>query len=298
VLFSKVFANTLYPGLFAKVFIYGEKIMLVFDKVNRVYPDGTQAVKNVSVHLEKGEFCVLLGPSGAGKSTLMNMVNGLVEPSSGEIILDGGVLNKKNLQLIQRSVSMIHQQLYLIPRLSVLHNVLTGILPTANFWTSLVKSFPVKDQQRAFEPLSEVGLEEKHLMRRASALSGGQQQRVAIARAFMANPKVVLADEPVASLDPAMSRSVLNSLKHAAQTNGATVLCTLHQIDYALEFADRIVALREGEVFFDGHPSDMDEDVQKRLYEIEHETKEKMQKNHQKALEDSLSFELKIKAVA
>ncbi len=144
---------------------------------------------------------------------------------------------------------MIHQQLYLIPRLSVLHNVLTGILPTANFWTSLVKSFPVKDQQRAFELLSEVGLEEKHLMRRASALSGGQQQRVAIARAFMANPKVVLADEPVASLDPAMSRSVLNSLKHAAQTNGATVLCTLHQIDYALEFADRIVALREGEVF-------------------------------------------------
>ena len=272
--------------------------MLVFDKVNRVYPDGTQAVKNVSVHLEKGEFCVLLGPSGAGKSTLMNMVNGLVEPSSGEIILDGGVLNKKNLQLIQRSVSMIHQQLYLIPRLSVLHNVLTGILPTANFWTSLVKSFPVKDQQRAFELLSEVGLEEKHLMRRASALSGGQQQRFAIARAFMANPKVVLADEPVASLDPAMSRSVLNSLKHAAQTNGATVLCTLHQIDYALEFADRIVALREGEVFFDGHPSDMDEDVQKRLYEIEHETKEKMQKNHQKALEDSLSFELKIKAVA
>jgi len=298
VLFSKVFANTLYPGLFAKVFIYGEKIMLVFDKVNRVYPDGTQAVKNVSVHLEKGEFCVLLGPSGAGKSTLMNMVNGLVEPSSGEIILDGGVLNKKNLQLIQRSVSMIHQQLYLIPRLSVLHNVLTGILPTANFWTSLVKSFPVKDQQRAFELLSEVGLEEKHLMRRASALSGGQQQRVAIARAFMANPKVVLADEPVASLDPAMSRSVLNSLKHASQTNGATVLCTLHQIDYALEFADRIVALREGEVFFDGHPSDMDEDVQKRLYEIEHETKEKMQKNHQKALEDSLSFELKITAVA
>jgi phosphonate transport system ATP-binding protein len=272
--------------------------MLVFDKVNRVYPDGTQAVKNVSVHLEKGEFCVLLGPSGAGKSTLMNMVNGLVEPSSGEIILDGGVLNKKNLQLIQRSVSMIHQQLYLIPRLSVLHNVLTGILPTANFWTSLVKSFPVKDQQRAFELLSEVGLEEKHLMRRASALSGGQQQRVAIARAFMANPKVVLADEPVASLDPAMSRSVLNSLKHAAQTNGATVLCTLHQIDYALEFADRIVALREGEVFFDGHPSDMDEDVQRSLYEIEHETKEKIQKNHQETLEDSLSFELKIKDVA
>jgi phosphonate transport system ATP-binding protein len=251
--------------------------MLIFDKVCRTYPDGTQAVKDVSIHLKKGEFCVLLGPSGAGKSTLMNMVNGLVEPTSGQILLDSEELNKKNLQMIQRSVSMIHQQLYLIPRLSVLHNVLTGILPQASFWSSMVKSFPISDQQRAFELLSEVGLEEKHLMRRASELSGGQQQRVAIARAFMASPKVVLADEPVASLDPAMSRSVLNSLKIAAKTHGATVLCTLHQMDYALEFADRIVALRNGEVFFDGSPVEMDEAVQARLYEIERENIEQTQ---------------------
>ncbi|MDA3806412.1 MAG: phosphonate ABC transporter ATP-binding protein [Thiomicrorhabdus sp.] len=248
--------------------------MLIFDNVSRIYPDGTQAVKDVSVQLKQGEFCVLLGPSGAGKSTLMNMVNGLVEPTSGKIVLDGELLTKKNLQMIQRSISMIHQQLYLVPRLSVLHNVLTGILPLAGFWQCMVKSFPVKDQQRACELLSEVGLIEKHLMRRASELSGGQQQRVAIARAFMASPKVVLADEPVASLDPAMSRSVLNSLKEAAQTNGATVLCTLHQMDYALEFADRIIALRDGEVFFDGPPSDMDADLQRRLYEIEHENLE------------------------
>lgn len=251
--------------------------MLIFDHVSRIYPDGTQAVKDVSVQLKQGEFCVLLGPSGAGKSTLMNMVNGLVEPTSGKIILDGELLTKKNLQMIQRSVSMIHQQLYLVPRLSVLHNVLTGILPLAGFWLSMIKSFPIKDQQRACELLSEVGLKEKHLMRRASELSGGQQQRVAIARAFMASPKVVLADEPVASLDPTMSRSVLNSLKTAAQTNGATVLCTLHQMDYALEFADRIIALRDGEVFFDGPPSDMDADVQRRLYEIERENLEKQQ---------------------
>jgi len=251
--------------------------MLMFENVSRVYPDGTQAVKDVSVHLKKGEFCVLLGPSGAGKSTLMNMVNGLVEPSEGKITLDGEMLTKKNLQTIQRNVSMIHQQLYLIPRLSVLHNVLTGILPQAGFWKSMIKSFPQSDQKRAFELMHEVGLEEKQLMRRASELSGGQQQRVAIARAFMASPKVVLADEPVASLDPAMSRSVLNSLKKAAQIHGATVLCTLHQMDYALEFADRIVALRNGEVFFDGHPSDMDEEVQRKLYEIERENLSKQQ---------------------
>lgn len=274
--------------------------MLIFENVSRIYPDGTQAVKDVSVHLKKGEFCVLLGPSGAGKSTLMNMVNGLVEPSSGQVKLDGETMTKKNLQSIQRNVSMIHQQLYLVPRLSVLHNVLTGILPQASFWRSMIKSFPKTDQERAFELLNEVGLEEKHLMRRASELSGGQQQRVAIARAFMASPKVVLADEPVASLDPAMSRSVLNSLKKAAQTHGATVLCTLHQMDYALEFADRIVALRNGEVFFDGHPSEMDEEVQRKLYEIERENLDKQQetKGSDNTETADIKTEQKIGAVA
>ena len=117
--------------------------------------------------------------------------------------------------------------------------------------------------------LDEVGLKEKHLFRRASALSGGQQQRVAIARAFISKPEVVIADEPVASLDPSMSRSVLNSLKTAAKHHGATVICTLHQLDYALEFADRIIALREGKVFFDGHPGDLDEHTQSQLYDLE-----------------------------
>jgi len=110
-------------------------------------------------------------------------------------------------------------------------------------------------------------MEEKHLFRRASALSGGQQQRVAIARAFISQPEVVLADEPVASLDPAMSRSVLESLKMAAKQHGATVICTLHQLDYALEFADRIIALREGKIFFDGHPDDLDQATQSQLYD-------------------------------
>lgn len=243
--------------------------MLIFDQVSRIYPDGTKAVNQVSFRLSKGEFCVLLGPSGAGKSTLMNMVNGLVEPTQGSLTIDGIEMNVKNRQLIQRSVSMIHQQLHLVPRLSVLHNVLTGVLPEAGFWSSLVKHFPLDVQRKAHQLIDEVGLEEKHLFRKASELSGGQQQRVAIARAFMANPKVVLADEPVASLDPAMSRSVLNSLKKAAQQHQASVLCTLHQLDYALEFADRIVALRKGELFFDGSPKELDSETQQSLYEIE-----------------------------
>jgi phosphonate transport system ATP-binding protein len=242
--------------------------MLKFDGVSRVYDDGTRAVDNVSLEVKKGEFCVLLGPSGAGKTTLMNMVNGVVAPSAGSLMIGDIELSRKTRSTIQRKVGMIHQQLHLVPRLSVIHNVLTGKLPQVGFWRSLVKSFPMDDQRKACQLLHEVGLEEKHLYRRASALSGGQQQRVAIARAFLSDPQVVLADEPVASLDPAMSRSVLDSLKRAAKQHGVTVVCTLHQMEYALEFADRIVALRSGQVFFDGHPNAMDDTTQAELYEL------------------------------
>ena len=242
--------------------------MLKFENVSRVYGDGTRAVDDISLNISSGEFCVLLGPSGAGKSTLMNMVNGVVEPSSGIVTLGNLRLNKKNITTIQRRIGMIHQQLHLVPRLSVLHNVLAGLLPDVGFWRSLIKSFSFDDQRRACELLDEVGMEEKHLTRRASALSGGQQQRVAIARAFISNPEVVIADEPVASLDPAMSRSVLDSLKTAAKHHGTTVICTLHQLDYALEFADRIIALRKGKVFFDGSPGELDEYTQSKLYDL------------------------------
>jgi len=242
--------------------------MLKFESVSRVFDDGTKAIDSVSLHIKPGEFCVLLGPSGAGKSTLMNMVNGVVEPSSGTVTLGDLILNKTNLMTIQRRIGMIHQQLHLIPRLSVLHNVLAGLLPTTGFWPSLIKSFPLDKQRRAFQLLDEVGLEEKHLTRRASDLSGGQQQRVAIARAFIVNPDIVIADEPVASLDPAMSRSVLDSLKTAAKNNGTTVICTLHQLDYALEFADRIIALRDGKVFFDGSPDNLNKETQNKLYDL------------------------------
>lgn len=240
--------------------------MLKFDSVTCQYADGTTAVKSVSVELAAGEFCVLLGSSGAGKSTLMNMVNGLVDPTLGSILLDDQPLNKRNMRTIQRQVSMIHQQLHLIPRLSVLMNVLTGRLAEYSCWRSMLMSFPESMQRQAFQLMHEVGLEEKHVKRKASELSGGQQQRVAIARAFMSEPKVVLADEPVASLDPVMSHAILEKLKEMAHKHNTTVLCTLHQVDYALAYADRIVALKKGEVFFDGAPSDFTDAVQQQLY--------------------------------
>lgn len=240
--------------------------MLELFRVSRIFKDGTKAIDNVSIKIRKGEFCVLLGPSGAGKSTLMGMINGMVMPSKGKIRLWGEELNQKNLRGFQRRVSMIHQQLHLVPRLSVLNNTLTGTLAETTLWRSLFNLFPEKNRRKACRLLEEVGLEEKHIYRRAMALSGGQQQRVAIARAFMANPSIVLADEPVASLDPSISRSVLSLLKNNARHHEATVLCSLHQVEYAMEYADRIIGLRQGQLVFDGSPAKLDKDALLELY--------------------------------
>jgi phosphonate transport system ATP-binding protein len=240
--------------------------MLEFNSASRVYDDGTVAANAISLRIPHGEFCVLLGPSGAGKSTLMGMVNGLVQPSSGSVSVADETIHNKNLKRLQRQVGMIHQQLHLIPRLSVLHNVLAGALPAVGTGRGLLKLFPRDLQRKACHLLEEVELEEKHVYRRASALSGGQQQRVAIARAFILGPKVVLADEPVASLDPTVSRQVLDQLKRASRHHNTTVLCSLHQVEYALEFADRIIGLRTGEMVFDGRPGDLDNAELEQIY--------------------------------
>ncbi|MEO0821144.1 MAG: phosphonate ABC transporter ATP-binding protein [Pseudomonadota bacterium] len=229
--------------------------MLSFQQITHVFPDGTRATRDITLEVPKGQFCVLLGPSGAGKSTLLNTVNGLVMPTEGRVVLDGEPVTLSNLSAVRGRIGMIHQQLHLVPRLSVLHNVLTGLLPVTPTWKALLKLFPVAHQRLACRLLEEVELEEKQIYRRASELSGGQQQRVAIARAFINDPDVVLADEPVASLDPTVSRHVLRLLRAASRQRETTVLCSLHQVEFAIEFADRIVALRAGEVVFDDQPS-------------------------------------------
>ena len=243
--------------------------MLQFRSVTKIYPGNTKAVDDVSLSIPSGEFCVLHGPSGAGKSTLMGLINGLVLPTSGSVILDGQALDERNQKKMQQRISMIHQQLHLVPRLSMLHNVLSGKLHALPLWRALTKHFADSDQRRACQLLSEVGLNESQLHRRVSALSGGQQQRVAIARAFMSRPEVVLADEPVASLDPAVSRNVLAILKHTSKQHKTTVVCSLHQVDYALEFADRIIAMRAGKIVFDGAPEQISEAALNEIYNQE-----------------------------
>ena len=231
-----------------------------------IFDDGTKGVDNVSLRISNGEFCVLLGQSGAGKSTLMSMLNGLVSPTAGTVTLDSVEINKVTKRAIQQQISMIYQQLHLVPRLSVLHNVLVGKLFDVSTFKSLFKLFSREDERRACMLLDEVDLEEKHIYRRAVTLSGGQQQRVAIARAFMAKPKVVLADEPVSSLDPKASRKILTRLKSASRQHNVAVLCSLHQLEYAIEFADRIIAMRCGKVVFDGVPSDLNDSELKEIY--------------------------------
>jgi phosphonate transport system ATP-binding protein len=220
----------------------------------------------VSLEVPKGQFCVLLGPSGAGKSTLLRSVNGLTELTSGHVEVGGTVLSPRTLESIRSEVGMIHQQFNLVGRLSVLTNVLTGALSQVSTLRALFGSFPEAYRRKACRLLADVGLEEEHLYRRASQLSGGQQQRVAIARAFILDPKVVLADEPVASLDQASSSLVLELLRETSARWGTTVLCSLHQVDLARRFADRIIGLRHGKVVYDGPPNDLDAGAEANLY--------------------------------
>lgn len=216
--------------------------------------DGTQALDGIDLDLPGGQFCVLLGASGAGKSTLLRVVNGLARASTGSVTLEGRPLRSGELRARGRRIATIHQAVDLVPRLSVLDNVLCGSLGTLPLWRAILGCFGRPRQRKACRLLAEVGLDESQLYRRAMALSGGEQQRVGIARAFISEPAVVLADEPVASLDPRISRDILALLRRAAVQRGVAVLCSLHQVDLALEFADRIVGLRSGRVVLDERP--------------------------------------------
>tara|TARA_Y100001970_G_scaffold111217_1_gene138840 strand:- start:9646 stop:10500 length:855 start_codon:yes stop_codon:yes gene_type:complete len=240
--------------------------LLEFETVTHIFPDGTKALNNVSLIVPKGQFCVFLGPSGAGKSTILSTVNGLVMPSEGKITLDGTPIDLESFKEVRSRIGMIHQHLHLVQRLSVLHNVLAGLLPTTPTWKVLLKLFSIAQQRTACRLIAEVELEEQQIYRRASELSGGQQQRVAIARAFINEPDVVVADEPVASIDPTVSRHVLGLLRNASRQRKTTVLCSLHQVEFAQEFADRIIGLNQGKVVFDGPPVDLTSEHLQKIY--------------------------------
>ncbi|MBI1396435.1 MAG: phosphonate ABC transporter ATP-binding protein [Betaproteobacteria bacterium] len=225
------------------------------------------ALRGVDLDVKAGEMCVVLGPSGAGKSTLLRCVNRLTEPTAGEVRIAGRPVPRAShaLREVRRHVGMIFQDHNLVPRLSVLKNVLTGRLATMPFAAAVLQVFPRRDIDIALSALARVGLADR-AGQRADRLSGGQQQRVGIARALAQEPQVILADEPVASLDPKTARLVLDDLRRAAHELDIAVLCNLHQVEYAIEFADRIVGIEGGRVVFSGSPAALDDDALAAIY--------------------------------
>jgi len=234
----------------------------------KVYPHGTRALEGISLDINRGEFVVLIGLSGSGKSTLLRCINRLVEPTNGRVLFDGTdvtLARGQDLRRIRRRIGMIFQQFNLVKRSSVFANVLAGRLGYRSPWRTIASRPSREDVALAFENLERVGILEKAYVR-ADALSGGQQQRVGIARALMQQPQLMLADEPVASLDPATSHSVMKYLEEINKNDGITVICSLHFLSLARRYGTRVIALKDGRVAFDGLPVEIDERRFKEIY--------------------------------
>jgi phosphonate transport system ATP-binding protein len=247
--------------------------ILSVKNIKKTYPNGVQALKGVSFDVQKGEFLVVIGLSGSGKSTLLRCLNRLHDPTSGEVIFNDNnqkidiakIQDKNDIRNLRKSVGMIFQHFNLIPRHTVLSNVLMGKLSYIGTLKSIFGLFSASDIADAMKYLKLVGIADKAYIR-ADQLSGGQQQRVAIARALTQNPKVLLADEPVASLDPATCHTVMDYLRKVNQELGITIICNLHFLSLVRQYATRVIALKGGELMYEGDPKNIDEAWFERIY--------------------------------
>jgi len=242
--------------------------MLKVENLTKTYLNGTQALRNVSFEVKDGEFLAVIGLSGSGKSTLLRCINRLIEPTSGKIYWDGQDITAipiSEMRKIRRQIGMIFQQFNLVKRSSVMTNVLSGRLGYVNTLSSSLHLFSPADKAKAVASLEQVGLANKANVR-ADSLSGGQQQRVGIARALMQDPRLILADEPVASLDPVLAHSILKYLEQLNKERGITVLCSLHFLDLVHRYATSAIALKDGELVFQGLPKQIDDSQFKAIY--------------------------------
>lgn len=240
--------------------------IITLNNVHKTYANGTSAVRGISLALDAGQFTVILGPSGAGKSTVLRMINGLETPTQGSVSVEDVVLSRRTLSKVRRHVGMVFQQFNLVGRLNVMTNILVGRLGYRSWLGSVLHLFRREDFDLAHQALTRVGLTDK-AWARADQLSGGQQQRVGIARALAQQPRVILADEPVASLDPLTSDEVLSLLQKICHQDGIAVVANLHQIEYTRQYADRVIGLNAGQVVFDGPPSALDEHALAAIYQ-------------------------------
>lgn len=253
--------------------VYG---MLEVSDLRVVYANGNEALKSIAVNARKGEIIAIIGRSGAGKSTLLRCINGLQKPTAGRVVLDGEditAMNESQLRQARRYIGFIWQEYNLVERLPAITNVLTGRLGYNSTLSSFFGFFGQVHREIALRNLERVGLLHRAKFR-ADRLSGGEKQRVAIARAVTQQPKIILADEPVASLDPELSVQVMTDLARVAREDGVLTLINIHQVELAKQFADRLVGIAQGQVVYDGAPDGLTDDVLDKIYRFDKERKE------------------------
>ncbi len=242
--------------------------MINFIDVGKTYPNGFQALNQIHLTIEQGEFVAVIGLSGAGKSTLIRCINRMHDISSGKLIVNDvevAALKGKEVRLFRRNIGMIFQSFNLVTRTTVLKNVLVSFVPRLPLWRKILGLFSQEEKRSALTALDQVGILDKAYTR-VDQLSGGQQQRVALARTLAQNPGIILADEPVASLDPVTAAQVMDDFKRINKEMNITVIMNIHHVELALEYADRIIGIRKGEIVFDGKSADVNQSVLDHIY--------------------------------
>jgi phosphonate transport system ATP-binding protein len=274
-----------------------DRVMLHLESVSKTYGTGDTALRNISLRIEKGQVVGLIGPSGAGKSTLIRCINRLVEPTQGQILLNNADLvrlDNHQLRLQRRRIGMIFQEYALVERLTVMENVLSGRLGYLPFWRSYLRRFPKADIENAYRLLDRVGLLDQ-ANKRADELSGGQRQRVGIARALAQNPDLLLVDEPTASLDPKTSRQIMRLIVEICSERNLPAIINIHDVPLAIQFMQRIIGLRGGEIVFDGAPAELTDRVLTTIYGAEDWTN--MQRDHADDLQSEAEASLSLGAL-
>ena len=243
--------------------------MIKFENVSKRYPNGFEALKNINLTIEQGEFVAIIGLSGAGKSTLIRTINRMHDITEGTLTVDGTdvmTLHGKSLRAFRRRIGMIFQSFNLITRTTVIKNVLTAFVPDMPWWRATFGIFTKDEKLKALDSLDKVGILDKAFVH-ADQLSGGQQQRVALARTLAQNPQIILADEPVASLDPVTAKQVMDDFKRINRDMNITVLINIHHVELALQYASRVVGIRAGEIVYDGTVENVTQQVLDSIYQ-------------------------------
>lgn len=242
--------------------------MIKFENVNKVYPNGYHALKNISLEINQGEFVAIIGLSGAGKSTLLRTINRMHDITDGSLVVNNQEvknLKGKELRKFRRKLGMVFQSFNLVTRTTVIKNVLTSRVPDMPLINSIIGLYSKEDKIIALEALDKVGILDKAYVR-ADQLSGGQQQRVALARTLAQKPEIILADEPVAALDPITAVQVMDDFKKINKEMNISVLINIHHVDLALKYADRVIGIKAGEIVYDGHSNEVDNEILKQIY--------------------------------